>query len=160
MPNRALILLGFKLRHYHILTFRTEKRINHVFQKLVPELMARLRTIRPVVSMIPRRVATPSREELERDYDRARREDSEYRKWYKTARWQRLRRQVLERDGYICCQTGVLLTGKAPAPDSPVVDHIVPHRGNADLFWNIDNLQAVSKSWHDSVKQSQEKRDA
>lgn len=119
--------------------------------------MARLRTIRPVISMIPRRVALPSREEIERDYDRARRENLEYRKWYKTARWQRLRLFVLQRDGYICQQTGVLLTGKSPEPDSPVVDHITPHRGDPELFWDASNLQSVSKSWHDSTKQALEK---
>lgn len=107
--------------------------------------------------MIPRRIALPSREEIERDYDRARRENLEYRKWYKTARWQRLRLFVLQRDGYVCQQTGVLLTGKSPEPDSPVVDHITPHRGDPELFWDVANLQSVAKSWHDSTKQALEK---
>ncbi len=40
---------------------------------------------------------------------------------------------------------GVLLMGKHPAPDSPVVDHIKPHRGNPDLFWDRGTLHAVSK---------------
>ena len=80
------------------------------------------------------------------------------RDWLNTARWQRLRLKVLERDGYVCQQTGVALVGKHPAPDSPVVDHKVPHRGNPDLFWDEGNLQAVSKLWHDRVKQGLEKR--
>ncbi|SMO99451.1 hypothetical protein SAMN06265173_1547 [Thalassovita litoralis] len=78
--------------------------------------------------------------------------------WLNTARWQRLRLRVLERDGYTCQKTGVLLSGKHPAPNSPVVDHIVPHRGDPGLFWDQSNLQSVSKAWHDSVKQSIEKR--
>ena len=77
--------------------------------------------------------------------------------WLNTARWQRLRKKVLLRDRYVCQQTGVLLIGKSPAPDSPIVDHKVPHRGDPELFWDEDNLQSVSKAWHDSVKQSREK---
>lgn len=80
-----------------------------------------------------------------------------YRTWYKSARWQRLRMEVLTRDLYTCQQTGIILAGKANAPDSPVVDHKVPHRGDPVLFWDITNLQAVSKAWHDSTKQSEER---
>jgi hypothetical protein len=50
-----------------------------------------------------------------------------------------------------------MLSGKHPAPDSPVVDHKVPHRGNPELFWSLANLQSVSKAYHDSVKQSMER---
>lgn len=32
---------------------------------------------------------------------------------------------------------------------SSVVDHIVPHRGNKELFWDKDNWQALCKSCHD-----------
>ena len=78
--------------------------------------------------------------------------------WLNTSRWQRLRLKVLERDSYICRQTGVLLIGKHPAPDSPVVDHIIPHRGDPALFWDEGNLQSVSKAWHDSTKQRLERR--
>ena len=78
--------------------------------------------------------------------------------WLNTARWQRLRMKVLERDQFICRQTGVMLIGEYPAPNSPVVDHIKPHRGNPDLFWDEENLQSVSKEWHDAEKQSLERR--
>jgi 5-methylcytosine-specific restriction protein A len=54
----------------------------------------------------------------------------------------------------------VALTGKHPAPDSPAIDHIIDHNGNASLFWDRDNLQAVSKQWHDTEKQRQERRAA
>lgn len=78
--------------------------------------------------------------------------------WLNSVRWRKLRLRVLQRDGFVCQQTGVTLIGKYPAPDSPVVDHKVPHRGDPDLFWDEDNLQAVSKAWHDREKQSLEKR--
>ena len=89
---------------------------------------------------------------IESDRDAA----APWRKWYKTARWQKLREDVLKRDLFTCQQTGVLLIGKHPAPNSPVVDHIQEHRGNAELFWDMNNLQALSKAYHDSEKQKQE----
>ena len=76
---------------------------------------------------------------------------------YNTKRWKQLRLEALRRDGFICRQTGVRLTGKAPAPNSPIVDHIRPHRGDEALFFDLENLQSVSKAWHDSEKQRQEK---
>jgi len=33
-----------------------------------------------------------------------------------------------------------------------VVDHIVPHRGDAKLFWDPANLQSMCKPHHDSSK--------
>jgi 5-methylcytosine-specific restriction endonuclease McrA len=52
----------------------------------------------------------------------------------------------------------VLLVGRHPAPNSPVIDHIIPHRGDERLFWDESNLHAVSKAYHDSTKQSEERR--
>ncbi|MGV6840577.1 MAG: HNH endonuclease [Planktomarina sp.] len=75
-----------------------------------------------------------------------------------TARWQRLRLKILKRDGWRCQRTGVMLVGGKHAPNSAVVDHIRPHRGNLELFWDENNLQAVSKEYHDKTKQSIEKR--
>jgi 5-methylcytosine-specific restriction enzyme A len=31
-----------------------------------------------------------------------------------------------------------------------VVDHIVPHKGDMSLFWDIDNWEAICKKCHDS----------
>ncbi len=50
----------------------------------------------------------------------------------------------------------MLCIGKYPADDSPVVDHIKPHRGDETLFWDPSNLQTVSKAYHDSEKQKQD----
>ena len=30
-----------------------------------------------------------------------------------------------------------------------MVDHIIPHKGNLELFWDEDNLQALCKPCHD-----------
>jgi 5-methylcytosine-specific restriction endonuclease McrA len=116
--------------------------------------MTTLKTIRPRVGTLGARFTNQAHTGPERDRQRA--QASPWREWYKTARWQALRRPVLQRDLYTCQRTGILLTGKHPAPNSPVVDHIKPHRGDPELFWSEANLMAVSKAYHDSEKQRQE----
>jgi 5-methylcytosine-specific restriction endonuclease McrA len=39
-----------------------------------------------------------------------------------------------------------------------VVDHIIPHRGNAGLFWSRDNWQSLCTMHHSKVKQGIERR--
>jgi 5-methylcytosine-specific restriction protein A len=39
-----------------------------------------------------------------------------------------------------------------------VVDHITPHKGDAVLFWDEANWQALCKVHHDSSKQREESR--
>ena len=41
---------------------------------------------------------------------------------------------------------------------SEVTDHIVPHRGDARLFWDSGNWMALCKHCHDSRKQRIERR--
>jgi len=38
-----------------------------------------------------------------------------------------------------------------------VVDHIIPHRGDAQLFWDMDNWQSLCETCHNSFKQRFEK---
>lgn len=116
--------------------------------------MAKLKSIRPRLGTIGARFASQSHDGKERDRQRS--AAALWRAWYKTARWQALRRHILKRDLYTCQRTGVLLTGRHPAPNSPVVDHIKPHRGDPELFWDEKNLMAVSKAYHDSEKQKAE----
>jgi len=113
-----------------------------------------LRTMKPKLGKLPPIVAT-----MRDTRDTAQATGTQpWRQWYKSARWQKLRQQVLTRDLYTCRQTGVMLTGGPNEPNSPVVDHIKPHHGDERLFWDMDNLQSVTKAWHDSAKQRQEKR--
>lgn len=92
------------------------------------------------------------------EVSRSRRRDASkpWRAWYKTARWQKLRQTILERDGWQCQKTGVALVGKYPAANSPVVNHIKAHRGDPDLFWDPENLEAMSKEYHDREQQKLE----
>ena len=117
----------------------------------------RISLIKPRLKTMAPRLGPATRAEKEEVRLRERDQSVEWRAWYKTARWQRLREQVIQRDLYTCQATGVLLTGKHPAGNSPVVDHIEPHKGDPVLFWSIDNLRCVAKSWHDSVKQAAER---
>lgn len=84
--------------------------------------------------------------------------DAVIRSWYKSKRWQDLRIVVLTRDLFVCQKTGVVLTGGANAPNSPVVHHKVPHKGDEQLFWSVDNLTSVSKAWHDAEGQREDRR--
>ena len=64
---------------------------------------------------------------------------------YDTTRWQRLRKRVLlEHPLCVECERRGRVT---PAT---VVDHIVPHKGNLELFWDENNLQGLCKNCHDS----------
>lgn len=77
-----------------------------------------------------------------------------WRAWYKTARWQRLRWQVLVAACFICVRCR-RVEGKTA---QLVADHVVPHRGDATLFWDDGNLQCLCKTCHDSAKQAEERR--
>lgn len=119
--------------------------------------MGRLKAMPSRLSVVPARLNAAPQDERERS--RQRDQMQAWRAWYKTPRWKKLRRKVLARDGYVCALTGTMLVGKYPAPNSAVVDHICPHRGDPDLFWDETNLQALCKGAHDGEKQKQEARD-
>lgn len=82
-----------------------------------------------------------------------------WRAWYKTKRWRDTKERVHIRDGYTCQAKGCgrVLVGKSPDDDSPVCDHVRPHRGDERLFWSESNLQTLCKSpCHDRHKQKLE----
>ncbi|MCE5979070.1 HNH endonuclease [Pseudomonas sp. JR33AA] len=66
-------------------------------------------------------------------------------------RWQKAREQYL-RDNPLC----VYCARQGRTAAASVVDHIVAHRGDKDLFWNQANWQSLCKPCHDSVKQAEE----
>lgn len=60
------------------------------------------------------------------------------------AAWRRAREIYLARNPLcvMCAREGRL----TPAT---VVDHIIPHRGDSELFWNTANWQSLCKKHHD-----------
>lgn len=112
-----------------------------------------LKVLKPRLTKLLPRLATP-REVRDKRYS----PDATVRGWYHSARWQRLRQEVLIRDLYTCQQTGVILTTGRDAPNAAVVHHKVPHKGDEKLFWDSSNLESVAKSWHDSEAQREERR--
>lgn len=111
-----------------------------------------LKTLKPRLSKLPPRLKT-TREIRDKRYSA----DATVRSWYHSARWKALRDAVLIRDLYTCQHTGVILTTGRTAPNAAVVHHKTPHRGDELLFWDINNLEAVSKAWHDSEAQREER---
>ncbi|KQY27191.1 endonuclease [Rhizobium sp. Root482] len=118
--------------------------------------MGRLTTLKPRLSTLAPRLGRMPGDEAARLRERD--QSVSWRAWYKTERWRKLRHVILLRDNYTCQKTGVLCIGKYPAPNSAVVDHKEPHRGDERLFWDQGNLQTVSKAYHDSEKQKLERR--
>lgn len=90
--------------------------------------------------------------------------------FYKLARWRGkkgLRLAHLGREPVCryCRQRGIVNDGSLKAGGEQqddmrrrflVVDHIVPHRGDPDLFWDPVNLQTLCPDHHDVVKQREE----
>lgn len=89
--------------------------------------------------------------------DRVRAAVEPWRKWYRSKEWRALRIRVAKRDGWTCQRTGVLLVGRHPAPNSLAVHHKVAHNGDRDLFFDEANCEAVSKEWHDTEGQREDK---
>ena len=77
---------------------------------------------------------------------------------YASKHWAVIRRQALTRDNYVCqhLNCGVYLQAGRQSPKSAVVHHIKAHQGNLELFCDLNNLQSVCKSCHDSSIQSTE----
>lgn len=90
----------------------------------------------------------------EQDRNRYRYSTEPWRVWYGSARWKQLRWQVCVRDLFTCQLCHRIAGRKGEA----VADHKVPHRGNALLFWDENNVQTICKSCHDSVRQSEDKQ--
>lgn len=73
-------------------------------------------------------------------------------KLYTQRRWRKLRARHLDQN-----QLCVMCKAEGRVTEAKVVDHIVPHRGDMNLFWDADNLQSLCKPHHDVTKQSLEK---
>ena len=70
---------------------------------------------------------------------------------YKTKTWAAIRRSVL--DAQPLC---VLCLKAGRYEPSVVVDHIVPHKGDTRLFYDMSNLQGLCKACHDRKTASED----
>jgi len=78
-----------------------------------------------------------------------------YKKLYSTKQWYRLRHYQLKQSPLcIFCQK----LGRIQA--AQIVDHIEPHRGDKQKFFDANNLQSLCKLCHDGAKQQLEKSGA
>jgi 5-methylcytosine-specific restriction protein A len=81
---------------------------------------------------------------------------AESRKWYASPEWKELRLAALSRDNWLCqdCMgrgiTTPLSRGKEAKDKGTVAhaDHIRPHRGDRDLFFDLDNVQSLCPMCH------------
>lgn len=80
------------------------------------------------------------------EYDRLTASDRGY-----TAKWRR-ERAIYLLDNPLC----VLHLSKGRTVAATIIDHIEPHKGNDELFWDQGNWQALCKPCHDRHKQGQE----
>ena len=116
--------------------------------------MAKLSNLKPRLRPLPPRVGAAVGDRQAQDRNRF--ASAPWRAWYKTKRWADLRLAVFVRDGFICQRSGVMCIGVDPEPNSPVANHKRPHRGNPALFWDIDNIETVTKAVHDGLIQREE----
>lgn len=65
-----------------------------------------------------------------------------------------LRWHILKRDGFCCRICGVMHTDTSQLE----ADHIIPHKGDAKLFWDKGNLWCVCSSCHRTTCQQIEAR--
>ena|SRR5690554_2622226 len=72
---------------------------------------------------------------------------------YNDRRWHRLRYKQLQAEPL--CKF-CLEQGRTEA--ATVVDHITPHKGNQELFFDPGNLQSLCKLHHDAAKAKAEAR--
>lgn len=116
--------------------------------------MGRLKQAPSRLATLPPRLTTVPAPANEAERSRIRDQDVAWRKWYKTARWQKLRWSVLVRDLFTCQRCR-----RIEADTSQLVaDHKTPHRGDEALFWDDRNLQCMCKPCHDKDKQREERR--
>lgn len=78
-------------------------------------------------------------------------EAAKYRRWYSTARWQRIRARQLQREP-LCrfCQQKGRITA------ATVCDHVTPHKGNKAIFWG-GPFQSLCAPCHNGTKQQIER---
>ena len=71
---------------------------------------------------------------------------------YNNVEWRNLRKEVLERDGY-CCRSCGATAAESGFPLE--IHHIIPPKGNKELFYNINNCVTLCKVCHARITQEE-----
>ena len=98
-----------------------------------------------MVSLVP---SAPKQHTIKRPITKKHKVETEYRKRTNKMygyKWQKARERFLQQYP-LCAQCDS--EGKVEV--AKVVDHITPHKGDMQLFWDKDNWQALCKPCHDS----------
>lgn len=107
--------------------------------------MTKLKTRRPSLT-VPRSKLVAPKDQKGRDKWRS--DHQAHRKWYSSAKWQRLSEEVKADADFHCGMCGAYCAGKYDA----ICDHKEPHRGDEKLFWDRSNLWCICKKCHDGDK--------
>ncbi|MBB4094096.1 HNH endonuclease [Ochrobactrum pecoris] len=107
----------------------------------------KLKMMKPLVSTMKPRLGPTPGSQKSRDAHRVKVEP--WRRWYRIARWQKLRMKIFTRDLFTCQMCGLL----EPDTSKLVCDHREPHGGSETKFWDETNLQCLCKTCHDGEKQ-------
>ena len=105
----------------------------------------------PFKSPVFRPVAQQSRAMQKRDYDRARRRDAPWRRWYSLRIWRDIRATQLTREP--CCERH---KARGEVMLATVVHHLVPHRGDWQRFIT-GPFESLCSACHDSEAQAEER---
>jgi 5-methylcytosine-specific restriction enzyme A len=102
-------------------------------------------------------VDAPGNCDAHRLSDRA---SAQYRRSSSTARgygyrWQKVSKSFLK--SHPLCECVDCKAGELRVIAAAVVDHVVPHRGDMQLFWDRLNWQAMSKECHDHKTATQDR---
>lgn len=101
-----------------------------------------------------RHSSAPTRSDVRHDADAKRQRDQPWRKWYKLARWRKLRDGVLNANPL--CEM-CLSEGKTVV--ATVCDHAHKHGGNEQRFWS-GPFRSLCETHHNRDKQRQERAEA
>jgi 5-methylcytosine-specific restriction endonuclease McrA len=89
-------------------------------------------------------------------------EAQQYRSLYRDPRWcgpRGIRKQAFLRDLYTCQRCGCLvIEGNRHHPRAAVAHHKIAHKGNPELFFDLDNVETDCKACHDTLIQREEAR--
>jgi len=95
--------------------------------------------------------SAPSRREQKRDFDRSRRKDQPWRKWYSLRIWRDIRAAQLTSEPL--CQR---CRSQGAAVLATVVHHVMPHRGDWTRFVS-GPFESLCAPCHDSEAQAEER---